>query len=109
MISLNVYLSAKPGSTAALEHAIDGWIDAMALQPGFVRAAVVRPYAEDHLKSLEATKPVYEYEVVSYWNSEDDRVAWTKRPIIWEVWPKVEEEAGSLTYTLFDVTQNWKM
>ena len=110
MISLNVYLTPKTGKTKELESAIrDRWIEAMAEQPGFLSAAVVKPFPDDELAALEATKPQSAYEVVSYWNSEAERVAWTQRPIHNEVWAHVVNATESITYTLQTVEQSWNL
>ena len=110
MISLNVYLTPKPGRTQELESAIrDKWIAAMAQQPGFISATMAKPFPDEDLAQLEATKPEYAYEVVSYWRSEEDRLAWSKRPIINEVWPPVEEASETLTYILQNVQDIWNL
>ena len=76
MISLNVYLTPNAGKAEELESAIrDRWVKAMVEQPGFLSAAMVKPYSDDELAALEATKPQSAYEVVSYWNTEAERVA----------------------------------
>ena len=110
MISLNVYLTPKEGMAQKLESAIqDVWIKAMIEQPGFIRAATVTPYSDDALAALEASKPEHAYEVVSYWRTEEERVAWTERDIHQEVWPQVVGAAESIGYTLQTVEQSWNM
>jgi hypothetical protein len=53
MISLHVYLIPKKGRELEFDSAVrDGWIPAMSEQPGFLAAAVVRPY---ELTELEAS------------------------------------------------------
>ena len=71
MISLNVYLTAKEAQEAALESAIkDVWIAAMTQQPGFLRATLNTPFSDEDLATLEANKPAFAYEMVSFWRTE---------------------------------------
>ena len=108
MISLNVYLTPKEGKAAELEHAIrDVWIEAMEKQPGFISAAMNTPFSDDDLDALEAAKPSYAYEVISSWNSEEERMAWVARDIHQEVWPQVVAQADSVSFSLFDVKASW--
>ena len=110
MISLNVYLTPKQGEEAALEAAIkDVWIAAMTRQPGFLRATLNTPFTDEDLAALEANKPAYAYEMVSYWNSEQDRVDWVARDIHQEVWPQVIDHCADVSYTLFDCNTTWSM
>ena len=110
MISLNVYLSPKEGKAADLERAIrDVWIEAMVKQPGFISAVMNTPFSDDDLDALEANKPSYAYEVVSYWKSEEERMAWVARDIHQEVWPQVIAQAGSVSYCLFDIKERWSL
>ena len=102
MISLNVYLTPKNGHEDALEKAIkEVWLTAMVKQPGFV--------SDDDLEALEASKPSYVYEMVSYWATEEDRVAWVARDIHQEVWPQVTDQVSDVSYTLFDCNTTWSM
>ena len=110
MISLNVYLTAKPDKTAALEKAIvDIWLDAMNKQPGFLRAAMNTPFTDAELDALEASKPSYTHEVVSYWESEQQRLDWVARDIHQEVWPQIVAHADSISYTLYTCDETWNM
>ena len=110
MISLNVYLTPNAGKGEELESAIrDKWLTAMVEQPGFVSAAMVKPFSDDELAALEATKPQSAYEVVSYWNTEAERVAWTQRPIHNEVWEHVVNASESVAYTVHTVEQAWNL
>ena len=110
VISLNVYLTPKSGQAAKLEHAIkDVWLTAMRQQPGFLGAALITPFSDEDLAKLEASRPAYSYEVVSYWNSEEERVTWVTRDIHQEVWPQVVEQAENVSYTLFNVDSSWNL
>ncbi len=110
MISLNVYLTAKDGQEAALETAIkDVWITAMVKQPGFQRATLNTPFSDDELAALEANKPTYAYEMVSTWNTEQERLNWVALDIHQEVWPQVIEHCADVSYTLFNCDTTWNM
>ncbi|MEW6752056.1 MAG: antibiotic biosynthesis monooxygenase [Candidatus Latescibacterota bacterium] len=110
MICLVVYLKARPGRTRELETAIvERWMEAMARQPGFRRAALLRPFADEHLSRLGAVRPDWDFEVASYWDSEEERVAWVGRDIHQEVWPQVVGEAAQVSYTLFEVAAGWSL
>ena len=110
MISLNVYLTAKEGQEAELEAAItDVWLAAMIEQPGFLRATLNAPFSDDELAALEASKPAYAYECVSYWRTEQERVDWVARDIHQEVWPQVVERCADVSYTLFNCAATWSM
>ena len=108
MITLHVYLTAKAGMEDALDAAVsDGWLPAMAQQPGFISAAVVKPFGDEQLEALQAFKPEAAMEVVCFWRSEQERVEWVERPIHDEVWTKVEEVAASALHTLQTVQRSW--
>ena len=78
MITLHVYLTAKPGKESEVEATIrDSWIKAMAEQPGFLHAALLRPFSDEELDALGAMKPSHTFEVVSFWPS---LLSLTKRP-----------------------------
>jgi hypothetical protein len=110
MISLNVYLTAKDGEEAALETAIkDVWIAAMVKQPGFLRATLNTSFSDDELAALEANKPAYAYEMVSTWNTEQERLDWAALDIHQEVWPQVIEHCADVSYTLFNCDTTWNM
>ena len=81
----------------------------MAEQPGFLSAALLRPYPDDELAELQAVKPQSVYEVVAFWSSEVERRAWVARPIHDEVFAPVIEAADSLTYTLQTVERSWNL
>ena len=110
MISLNVYLTPKAGKAAELACAIrDVWMKAMIEQPGFIRGSVNTPFPDADLDAIEAAKPSYAYEVVSYWASEEERLAWVARDVHQEVWPQVTAQAESVSYCLFNVGATWGM
>ena len=110
MISLHVYLTPKTGREADLESAVrDGWLKAMAEQPGFLSAALLKPYSDDELAELEAGKPQSAYEAVAFWSSEAARLAWVARPVHDEVFAPVIEAAGKLTHTLQTVERSWNL
>jgi hypothetical protein len=110
MISLHVYLNPKPGKQIELETVITGiWLAAMAEQPGFVRAALLRPLPEADLRKLGANKPLHALEVVAFWRSERERLAWVARPIHDRVFKPVVELSASVSFVVQDVVHNWKM
>ena len=110
MISLNVYLTPKHGPEDALEKAIkEAWLTAMVKQPGFVSATLNTPFSAADLEALEASKPSYVYEMVSYWATEEERVAWVARDIHQEVWPQVTDQVSDVSYTLIDCNTTWSM
>lgn len=110
MISLHIYLTPKAGKEKEMEVAIrDSWIAAMSEQPGFLRAAILRPFSDDALAKLEAAKPLHTFEVVSLWQSEKLRLAWVARPIHDKVFVPVTELAENLSFTLQTVEHDWNL
>ena len=108
MISLSVYLTPKAGRAADLEREIaQSWMAAMARQPGFLWGAMQTPYPDEDLAAMNAARPSCTFEVVSYWSSEQERVEWVARDVHQEVWPRVMEQAQSVTYTLFTCGRTW--
>lgn len=108
MISLHVYLTPKTGQEMNLDSAVqDGWLPAMSQQPGFLAAAVVRPYDDRELEALGAVRPAPALEAVSFWNSEAERQEWVARPIHDEVFVKVIDAAESVSHTLQNVEGSW--
>ncbi len=110
MISLHVYMTTKPGNEAALEAAIrDRWIAAMAEQPGFLHAALLKPFSADALDALGAVKPSHAFEVVSFWESEELRLDWVARPIHDQVFMPLLELTEHVAFTLQSVVHRWQL
>ena len=110
MISLNVYLTPKTDKVKELESVIhDQWIAAMATQPGFLRAALLKPFPDEDLITLDAIKPQHVYEVVAYWETEKQRVDWTQKPIHEKVWTAVLDASENVTYTVQTIEQSWNV
>jgi antibiotic biosynthesis monooxygenase (ABM) superfamily enzyme len=110
MISLHVTMTAKPGKEAALEAAIrDSWIAAMAKQPGFLHAALLKPFPDDALDALGALKPSHAFEIISFWESEKLRLEWVARPIHDQVFMPLLELAESVAFTLQSVVHRWQL
>ena len=110
MISLHVYVNAKAGRELELEAQIkDRWLTAMAEQPGFISAAVLTPFSDDALASLEAATPDTQLEVVSFWRSEEERLEWVARPIHDEVFLPLLDMAEDVSFTLQTVMADWNL
>ena len=108
MISLHVYLTPKSGLEIDLDRAVrEGWLTAMAEQPGFIGAAVVKPFPDEELDALGASKPDSSIEAISFWRSEQERLEWVARPIHDEVFDRVMEASQHVSYTLQTVEQSW--
>ena len=108
MISLHVYLIPKKGRESELDSAVrDGWLPAMSDQPGFLAAAVVRPYNPTELEALGGLMPTSTLEAVSFWRTESERREWAARPIHDEVFDKVLDAAQEVSHTLQTVDQSW--
>lgn len=108
MISLHVYLTPKAGREMDLDSAVQGgWLQAMSQQPGFLAAAVVRPYDDMELEALGAVRPASALEAISFWRSEAERLEWVTRPIHDEVFAKVIDAAASVSHTLQNVEGSW--
>ena len=110
MITLHVYMNPRPGKSAELEAGIrDSWLAAMAEQPGFVSAAVLKPFADEALYALQAAKPGHRFEIVAFWRSEQERLEWVARPIHDQVFLPLLELADDVSFTLKDVTSVWNV
>ena len=110
MISLHVYLTPKAGKERELDSAVrDEWLAAMSEQPGFLSAAVVKPFADEELDSLGALKPGPAIEAISFWRSDRDRLEWVATPLHDRVFARVIEASDSVTYTLQTVERSWNL
>ena len=110
MISLRVYLKTEAEKTEMLHAAIqDTWLQAMSEQPGFVSAAILTPFPDDALANLQAVTPEHTFEVVSFWSSEKERLAWVARPIHDQVFVPVTDLADSVSYTVQTVAREWNL
>lgn len=110
MIALDVYFNAKDGNSAKLERVIvDVWMEAMKRQPGFLRAALLTPLPQEELEALGAVRPPFSHEVISFWESEEQRRAWVARDVHQEVWPQVEAAAEAIVYTVSNCGESWKI
>jgi heme-degrading monooxygenase HmoA len=99
MITLHVYLTPKPGKSDALRAAtVDTWIKAMSAQPGFVRASMLTPY-----EGVDSE----DFEVVTYWETEEFRRAWVERPIHDEALIPIGELAESIDAVVKVVAHSW--
>lgn len=110
MITLHVYMTAKPGKESELEAGIqDSWIAAMAEQPGFKHAALLKPFPDEALDALGGLKPSHTFEIVSYWESEEKRLEWVARPIHDEVFKPLFENVAEVKHTLATVEHGWEL
>ena len=86
MITLNMRLTANPGREAELSSAIrDRWMKAMSRQPGFIRGVLLKPYEGELAAKVGLTEQDFTFEVVSFWESEEQRAAWAASDIHAEV------------------------
>jgi len=110
MIALDVYFNAKDGNDTELERVIvDVWMEAMKQQPGFISASLMTPLPQEALDAMGAVKPPFSHEVLSFWESEEQRQAWVARDIHQEVWPQVEAVAEVIVYTVSNCDATWNM
>ena len=110
MISLNVYLTPKAGKASELEAAVRaGWMGAMVEQPGFLSAALLKPFGDEELAELQAVKPTGAFELVAFWRSEEARAAWVARPIHDDVFRPVIAASESVSYTVQTVEHSWNL
>lgn len=110
MISLHVYLNPKSGKAAELEASVrDGWLKAMATQPGFISASLLTSFSDVALDALGASKRETAYEVVSFWESEELRLEWVARPIHDQVFMPLMDIADDISFTLNDVAESWNL
>ena len=86
MITLNMRLTAKPGREVELASAIrDRWMKAMTRQPGFIRGVMLKPYEGEMAATVGLPEQEFTFEVVSFWESEEQRAAWAASDIHAEV------------------------
>ena len=110
MITLHVYLTAKPGKESDLEAGIrNSWIAAMAEQPGFLHAALLKPFSDEALDALSGLKPAHTFEVVSFWESEEKRLEWVARPIHDQVFMPLFDNVADVKHTLATVEHSWEL
>jgi len=110
MIALDVYFNAKDGNDTELERVIvDVWMEAMKQQPGFISASLMTPLPQEALDAMGAVKPPFSHEVLSFWESEEQRQAWVARDIHQEVWPQVEAVAEVIVYSVSNCDATWNM
>ncbi len=110
MITLHVYMTAKSGHEVQLEDGIrDSWIAAMSEQPGFLHAALLKPFSDEALDALSGMKPSHTFEIVSYWESEEKRLEWVARPIHDQVFEPLFEHVAEVKHTLATVEHSWEL
>ena len=110
MISLHVYMTPKANKEGELEAGIrDKWVAAMSEQPGFLRAALLKPFPDEELDKLQAAKPTSTFETVAFWRTEEERQAWVARPVHDQVFDPLLELAGDVSYTLQTVERDWNL
>ena len=110
MISLHVYMTPNANKEGELEAGIcDKWIAAMSKQPGFLRAALLKPFPDDELDKLQAAKPATTFETVAFWRTEEERQAWVARPIHDQVFDPLLKLADEVSYTLQTVEHDWNL
>lgn len=110
MISLHVYLTAKTDQESTLEAGIrDSWMKAMAAQPGFVSAALLKPQSAQYLDELGLRRPPHTFELVAFWASERARREWVARPIHDQVFLPLLDLSDEVSATVQDVRQDWNL
>ncbi len=103
-------MTPKPGKASELEAGIrDNWMGAMAEQPGFLRGVVLKPFSDEELAKLEAAKPLTAFEVVAFWQTEEERLEWVARPVHDEVFLPLLDLADDVSYTLQTVEHDWNL
>ena len=108
MIVLNVYIEPIKGSEDDLKKAIsDKWIDAMSQQPGHISSHLFKKFPDDVLESMDAKIPEYEYELVAFWLTEEQRQNWVALPIHDQVFAPVLEFSENVEWTVHNVDQEW--
>ena len=111
MITLNMRLTAKRGREDDLLRAIrDRWMEAMSRQPGFVRGVLLEPYSGAAAAKVGLSEKEFTFEVVSFWETEEDRAAWAVSEIHAEVIAWVNdavEPDGGKDSALFTVKCRW--
>ena len=112
MITLNMRLTAKPGREAELSSAIrDRWMEAMAWQPGFIRGVMLKPYEGELAAGIGLPEQDFTFEVVSFWESEEQRAAWAASDIHAEVIAYVNDailpETGKQA-VMFTIEEHWQ-
>ena len=112
MITLNMRLTAKPGSEAELASAIrDKWMKTMARQPGFIRGVMLKPCEGETAAKVGLPEQDFTFEVVSFWESEDQRAAWAASDIHAEVIAYVNDaivpETGKKA-VMFTIEEHWE-
>lgn len=112
MIILNMRLTAKPGCEAELASAIrDKWMKAMSRQPGFVRGVMLKPYGGELASGIGLPEQDFTFEVVSFWESEEQRAAWAGSAVHAEVIAYVNDvvlpKSGKKS-TLLTIEEHWE-
>lgn len=111
MITLNMRLTAKRGREDDLLRAVrDRWMEAMSRQPGFVRGVLLEPYSGAAAAKVGLSEKEFTFEVVSFWETEEDRAAWAASEIHAEVIAGVNdavEPDGGKDSALFTVKYRW--
>ena len=112
MITLNMRLTAKPGHEGELDSAIrDKWMKTMAKQPGFIRGVMLEPYEGDMAATVGLPEQEFTFEVVSFWESEEQRAAWAASDIHAEVIAYVNDailpETGKKA-VMFTIEDHWQ-
>ncbi len=111
MITLNMRLTAKQGREAELSSAIqDKWMKAMSQQPGFIRGVMLKPYEGEDAANIGLPEQDFSFEVVSFWESEEQRAAWAGSDIHAEVIAYVNDailpETGKKA-AMFTIEEHW--
>ena len=112
MITLNMRLTAKPGHEDELLSAIcDKWMKAMARQSGFIRGVMLKPYEGKAAARIGLPEQEFTFEVVSFWESEEQRAAWAASDIHAEVIAYVNDaimpETGKKA-VMFTIEDEWE-
>ena len=108
MISLHVYFTPKIGQDKALENGIsEEWITEMAMQEGFLKAVTLKRFSDSSIKKVGGIIPENLFEVISYWNSEEERLAWVAKPIHDQVFNPLIALSEKVNFTLQNVKHTW--
>ena len=112
MITLNMRLTANPGREDELLSAIrDKWMPEMARQSGFIDGVMLKPYEGAMALALGLPEQQFTYEVISFWESEEQRAAWAASDIHAEVISYVNDsvlpETGKQA-VLFTIEERWE-
>ena len=101
---LQIYFEVAADKTEAFEKMYaDVYVPALRKQEGYIRSDLIRLFAKDAAKKIQAAPTAYNYQIELVFDSEENRVKWVASPEHQVAWPAASGLVRNAVWRGFDL------